>query len=118
MGRSSEEPFTYIDRILADHAQFMRWIEAEQQAHDAAKVASERMLSHPLLGIFSKAVGVEPTAWGQATGDLKTEVSLFHEWLEAAEEKLVEDVKKGGQLAGVGNQGGPDTLETQVPAVH
>ena len=102
----------------ADHAEFLKWVETEQQAKEACRTASRRMLAHPLLEVFSQAVGVDPKAWGQPTGNLGTEVSLFEEWLQAAEEKLVKDTRRGGQMAGVRQQGGPDTMETQVEAPH
>ena len=67
---------------MADHADFLKWLDSLEADRKAAATASARMLQHQLFPMFCQGVGVPMEEWGKGT-DLAMEVSLFEEWLAA-----------------------------------
>ena len=104
-----QEVFTYIERVFSDQSDFLAWLNQETAAEDAAKMASQQMLQHPRFRDFCAAVQVGPEEWGKPGADLTMEVSLFQEWVVAAEREAAAVPRPP-----VVN---PDLVETQVPVI-
>ena len=98
--------FTCIDRVVADHAQFIRWIEQESSARKAAAIAHERMLADATFPMFCEEVGIVRSEWGKPDADLSAEVSLFHEWVEMK--------RTSAPPAFAASASNPDLAETQI----
>ena len=102
------EVFTYIDRVVADKATFLLWLDEQQKAAESAATTLRQMREHPLFPSFCEAVNVTAEQWGQDGNPehVATEVQFFNEWLAAKEiEQAV------GPTFGVSAM---DTMETQV----
>ena len=110
----AKEVFTYIDRVAADYAHFMRWVEEdEKQTQEAAK-AVEQMQQHPWFPHFLEVIGASQhdVAWG--SGDPQMEVACWEEWRHHAEEKLLAATREGRVEHGQGSVNDPSNMETQV----
>ncbi|OLQ03520.1 Neurofilament heavy polypeptide [Symbiodinium microadriaticum] len=102
------EVFTYIDRVVADKATFLLWLDEQQKAAESAATTLRQMREHPLFPSFCEAVNVTAEQWGQDGNPehVATEVQFFNEWLAAKEiEQAV------GPTFGVSAM---DTMETQA----
>ena len=107
----AEEVFTYIDKVAADYAHFLRWVaEDEKQTQEAAK-AVEQMRQHPWYPHFLEVIGASQhdVAWGD--GDPQLEVACWEEWRHHAEEKLLATTRMGHAE---GSLNDPSNMETQV----
>ncbi|CAE7848139.1 unnamed protein product, partial [Symbiodinium necroappetens] len=102
------EVFTYIDKVVADKASFMKWVHETEKMEAASSTASQQMLGHPLFQSFCSEVGVASHQWGQEGADLTTEVSLFQEWVAAKE------LVNAGVVPPPPADVSMDTMETQV----
>ena len=81
-----EEVFTYIDKIIADRAEFMKFLDEEELARKHAANQMVEIKRHPWFQEFCTAVGAAAELWGKEEGDPVEEVRLFQEWLTMAEQ--------------------------------
>ncbi|CAE7662766.1 unnamed protein product, partial [Symbiodinium sp. KB8] len=104
------EVFTYIDRVVADKASFLLWLDDCQKAKTTAETARARMVAHPLFPAFCEAIGVGVDQWGQDEANVAMELELFEEWVAA------KDIEQRDPLKGLseGTASFMDTMETQV----
>ena len=102
-GACPQEVFTYLDRVVSDNANFLRWLEQEAAAKKAAESAWGKMRAHPQFGTFCAAVGVSEENWGRPGCDHAAEVLLFEEWLAVSAAALAS--RAAGSIM--------DTMETQ-----
>ncbi|CAE7195516.1 unnamed protein product, partial [Symbiodinium microadriaticum] len=107
------EVFTYIDRVVADKASFLLWLDDCQKAKTTAETARARMVAHPLFPAFCEAIGVGVDQWGQDEANVAMELELFEEWVAA------KDIEQRDPLKGLseGTASFMDTMETQVDAL-
>ena len=109
----AHEVFTYIDRVVADKASFLLWLDDCQKAKTTAETARARMVAHPLFPAFCEAIGVGVDQWGQDEANVAMELELFEEWVAA------KDIEQRDPLKGLseGTASFMDTMETQVDAL-
>ena len=82
--------------MQADYAAFCEWLQTKTAEAEEARQHFAVMRAHPWFPTFLATIGATEEEWGK--GDATTELQVWEEWRHCAEQQLLDETRREGQV--------------------